>query len=132
MQLGAKIRMLRRERGLTLQEVADQVGLSAGYLSQVENGRYENLPLEKLRELADVLGVVTLPELVSGVEVGAESTTYPADLQAFLDEQERAGQPVEAGLLTLLRVARSLKPGLAPLTVEEWRKLYYGLLAVVT
>lgn len=37
--VGAKIRRRRREMELTLQEVADQVQLSVGFLSQVERGQ---------------------------------------------------------------------------------------------
>lgn len=37
--VGAKLRMLRNCRGLKLREVADAVGVSVGYLSQLEAGK---------------------------------------------------------------------------------------------
>jgi len=37
--VGAKLRMLRKRRGLKLREVADAVGVSVGYLSQLEAGK---------------------------------------------------------------------------------------------
>lgn len=128
MQLGARIRLLRREKGLSLRALAEQGGLSAGHLSQVENGKAENVGLETLGRIATALGT-TLPQLVAGVEV--PDTAYPEELTAFIGEMAGQGQPLEAGMVTLLRLARSLKPGGAPWSVEDWRTLYYGLLAVV-
>lgn len=128
MQLGARIRLLRREKGLTLRALAAQGGLSPSHLSQVENDRYGNVGLETLGRIATALGV-TLPQLVAGVEVAEDS--YPTELTAFLEEMAAQERPLEAGMLTLLRIARSLKPGGAPWSTEDWRTLYYGLLAVV-
>lgn len=38
LQLGTKLRERRRELGLTLRDVADQTGLSVGFISQLERG----------------------------------------------------------------------------------------------
>ena len=55
-ELGAFIRRLRKEKGLTLTEVADACGISAAYLCDVELGRRR--PSGKvLYRLADALGV---------------------------------------------------------------------------
>lgn len=35
----SSIRLLRIQRGFSLEEVAKQVGISAGYLSQIESGK---------------------------------------------------------------------------------------------
>lgn len=40
--LGARLRLLRKERFLTLREFADRVGCDPGYLSQLENGKAVN------------------------------------------------------------------------------------------
>lgn len=37
---GAQIRRIRRERKLTVQAVADEVGISRGYLHEIERGTY--------------------------------------------------------------------------------------------
>jgi transcriptional regulator with XRE-family HTH domain len=39
--LGYKLRLLRRKRGLTMQELADELGTSSAYISMVENGQRE-------------------------------------------------------------------------------------------
>ncbi|WP_156254130.1 helix-turn-helix domain-containing protein [Pseudactinotalea terrae] len=51
--LGDRLRDLRSARGLTLRQLADATGLSAGMLSQLENGRTEP-SIETLRRLAKV------------------------------------------------------------------------------
>ena len=51
-----ELRAAARRRGLTMKELADKMGVSAGYLSQIANGRRPWTP--KMREkAASVLGV---------------------------------------------------------------------------
>ncbi|WP_022704130.1 helix-turn-helix domain-containing protein [Pseudorhodobacter ferrugineus] len=55
-QVGQDIRALRKARGLTLATLAEQVGRSVGWLSQVERG--QTLPaIPDLGRLAEILGV---------------------------------------------------------------------------
>jgi transcriptional regulator with XRE-family HTH domain len=54
--LGADLRALRKSRGLTLNDVAQEVGRSVGWMSQVERDLSQPTMLE-LKHLADVLGV---------------------------------------------------------------------------
>lgn len=54
--VGAQIRRRRRDRGLTLAQVAELTGLNIGYLSQVENDK-ASPSLETLAALADALDV---------------------------------------------------------------------------
>ncbi len=54
--LGRDLRVLRKQRGLTLSEVAAKVGRSVGWLSQVERNLSEPTTQE-LEHLAKVLGV---------------------------------------------------------------------------
>ena len=54
--LGTRLRALRNERGLTLAQLGQQVGLSASYLSQIERG--VAMPsLSRLTTIASVLDV---------------------------------------------------------------------------
>lgn len=53
---GEQIRALRRIKGLTLQQVSEQAGISTGYLSQIERNR-SKLPIGVLKRIANVLGV---------------------------------------------------------------------------
>lgn len=54
--LGADIRALRKSRGLTLTDMAEQLGRSVGWLSQVERDMSEP-SISDLRQIAEVLGV---------------------------------------------------------------------------
>lgn len=54
--VGSRIRRRRRDRGLTLAQVAEATGLNVGYLSQVENDK-ASPSLETLAALAEALDV---------------------------------------------------------------------------
>ena len=51
MQIGAKVRRLRTQRGLTMEELADRCELSKGFISQVER----NLASPSIATLTDML-----------------------------------------------------------------------------
>jgi transcriptional regulator with XRE-family HTH domain len=54
--VGERLRALRRSRRATLRTVAERSGLSESFLSQVERGR-SSASIESLRRVADALGV---------------------------------------------------------------------------
>jgi transcriptional regulator with XRE-family HTH domain len=54
--IGRDLRALRQSKQLTLQQLADRIGRSVGYLSQVERG-LSDLPIADLRAIAGVFGV---------------------------------------------------------------------------
>lgn len=56
-RLGEKLRALRKERGLTLEKLADLAGLSKSYVWELENRESQRPSAEKLTALADVFGV---------------------------------------------------------------------------
>lgn len=56
LMIGEQIRELRRIKGLTLQQVAVGIGVSTGYLSQIERN-LSKLPIGTLKRIADLLGV---------------------------------------------------------------------------
>lgn len=53
---GAEIRRVRREKDLTAAAVAREVGISRGYLHEIERGRYSPSDEVKIR-IADAIGV---------------------------------------------------------------------------
>ena len=55
-QVGEQIRELRIIKRKTLQQLAQEVGISVGYLSQIERNR-SKLPIGTLCKICDVLGV---------------------------------------------------------------------------
>ena len=54
--IGEKLKQVRNAKGMTLKELGDAVGLSAGYLSQLERGK-SSIAMNQLGKLATCLGV---------------------------------------------------------------------------
>ena len=52
---GEIIKARREERGITLVDFAGKVGISPGYLSQLENGRKDNPSLDVILSIAQEL-----------------------------------------------------------------------------
>lgn len=70
MSIGQNIRRCRRNLGLTLEEVARQVGLSRQTMSRYETGVIGNIPSDKIELLAQALH--TTPAYLMGWESGGE------------------------------------------------------------
>ncbi|MDR3529311.1 MAG: helix-turn-helix transcriptional regulator [Rhodopila sp.] len=50
------LRRLRHKSGLSQEELADRASVNRGYMSDIENGRY-NATINVLAKLADALGI---------------------------------------------------------------------------
>ncbi len=72
----SRIKRLRLERGLTLADLAEKVGLSEGHMSRVEAGT-RGLRFAKLDRLARTLGV-PVTDLVA-----AEEVAFTPDLEVY-------------------------------------------------
>ena len=73
--IGVKVRVLRKERGLTQEKLAEMAEISINYLSKIENNRIKNVGVLITFRLAKVLGVT------SGYLMGQE------DMNELLDEE---------------------------------------------
>jgi XRE family transcriptional regulator, fatty acid utilization regulator len=80
--VGRRLRHLRRQRGLTLSSLGEQVGCTASHLSTIENGRREP-KLGLLQALADALAVA-LSDLLT-----AEPPSRRAALEIELERFQR-------------------------------------------
>lgn len=104
MTFGERLREIRREKGLTLREVAERAGIDFTYLSKIENGRIPYTPaVETIRQLADTLKVDSielltlankLPKELEPLKTNQQARRFferaakvasPADWEAFLD-----------------------------------------------
>ncbi|GGK71922.1 helix-turn-helix domain-containing protein [Amphritea balenae] len=56
LRIGRQIRDLRKSKGVTLTVMAEKIGRSVGYVSQVERG-VSSLPIPVLQAISEVLGV---------------------------------------------------------------------------
>ena len=57
-----KVKKYREARGLTLKELAQMSGVSAGYLCHLEKGKRDNPSTEVMENIAIALGK-TIPEI---------------------------------------------------------------------
>lgn len=87
-ELGARIRALRKRRGMTLTQAATAAGLSHSFLSQVERGR-ERLSMVSLFRVANALGT-TQQDLLT-----EEPPERPAG--SYHVYRQRSGSTVDAG-----------------------------------
>ena len=71
--IGGRIRNLRREKGLTLKNLADHVNVTASLISQLERG-IVNPSVSLLKQISDYLGV-TIASLLESDE--RETRNYP-------------------------------------------------------
>ena len=74
MSLGYKVKDLREKKGMNQQQVADTSGITQATISRIESGEIKQLKSEKLKGLAEALGV-TVDYLVDKTK-----TLSPSDI----------------------------------------------------
>lgn len=92
--LGRDIRALRKSRGFTLAELAEKLGRSIGYLSQIERGLSE-VSINDLRRIADLFNVpiswffaqASAPDAESGYIVRAGARRRLGSVESGLVEE---------------------------------------------
>lgn len=119
-QLGDRIQELRKQKGLTLTELARQASISKGYLSQIERGEAGRPSAQVLYGIASVLGTSVASLL--GMPIG------DADAEVMISES--LGDFAKAANLSedeVAMLARVRYRGRQPQTVEDWRYLYESI-----
>jgi transcriptional regulator with XRE-family HTH domain len=101
--IGARIRAIRRERGLTQDELADQVGVSRSAVAQWETGRTGQIT-GNLSRIAGVLEV-NVEYLMAG------------------DDKRAAGEVRQGDELALLRLYRECDPDDRQILLRTARRL---------
>ena len=84
-RLGARVKELRRRRGLTLEDLAERAGVSRAMISKVERGE-KNPTLVVAAKVAEGLGV-TISELL-GVEQRREIVVIPRERRMTMRDPE--------------------------------------------
>ena len=64
MELKFLIKMKREERGMTMKELSQKIGVSEGTISRWESGNISNMRRDKIQALANVLSIP--PEVIMG------------------------------------------------------------------
>ena len=110
--MAQRIRELRQEKGLTLEQVADVVGVGKSTVRKWETGMIANMKRDKIADLAKALG--TTPAYLMGWKEDTEKNDSPSEptltkgekkvLELFrLIPEERQGYALEV-LETLLKM----------------------------
>ena len=94
---GPTIRLLRQAKGISLREMARQLGVSPAFLSQIEAGRQHKIPKARIVQVAEMLGVS------EAYLLGTARQIHP-DVVKFLRETPEAAEFMIA----------AIKSGLAP------------------
>lgn len=82
---GPTIRLLRQAKGISLREMARQLGVSPAFLSQIEAGRQHKIPRARIVQVAEMLGVS------EGYLLGTAKQVHP-ELMTFLSETPEAAE----------------------------------------
>jgi transcriptional regulator with XRE-family HTH domain len=103
---GKRLRQARKERGLTLRQLAKEADVNFTYLSKIENERVPYTPAaETIRELARILRVDSLEFLKLANKLPKELEPLNANVQArrFFDRASQVASPADwEALLNLL------------------------------
>lgn len=100
MDLGEKIRLLRHQRGMTLEEVGDACGVGKSTVRKWESGQIANMRRDKIALVAKALGVT--PAYLMGWDESPALPTMPANIVPVkrhtvpLLGEIAAGQPIYA------------------------------------
>lgn len=108
MEMGERIKMLREQRGMTLEELGNKVGVGKSTVRKWETGAIANMRRDKIQKLADALGVS--PGYLMGwddaVPTSGQQTGY-YDLETAKAAQEMLDDP---DLHALMDAARDARP----------------------
>lgn len=100
MDLGEKIRLLRHQRGMTLEDVGDACGVGKSTVRKWESGQIANMRRDKIALVANALGVT--PAYLMGWDESPALPTMPANIVPIkrhtvpLLGEIAAGQPIYA------------------------------------
>ncbi len=107
--LGARIRTIRKQKGLTLVEIAKRTGIAQATLSRIETGGMMGT-VDSHEKIAEVLGI-GLPDLYSGVDKRYDQISH------ITRENERKATHHSKNLQIELLVTESSKKKITPYLV---------------
>jgi transcriptional regulator with XRE-family HTH domain len=96
MRFGERLREIRKEKGLTLREVAERAGIDFTYLSKIENSRFPYTPAaDTIRQLAEALKVDSIELLTLADKLPKELEPLRTNQQArrFFDRAAKVASP---------------------------------------
>lgn len=113
--IGQRVRSRREAEGWSQERLANAVGISRNYLSQIERGVARNLSWQVATRLSTALGLG-----LNGVEKQPNRGDLPAGLAEFAERADLPPEDVEM-------LARTQFRGRQPKTFAEWELLYKAI-----
>ncbi len=104
MDMGQKIYALRKQKGMTLEELGDKVGVGKSTVRKWENGMIANMKRDKILKISEVLGVS--PGYLMGWE--EPDATQPDDCHLSNIEKKIITEYRKADAITQAMVLRAL------------------------
>ena len=120
-KFGEFISKRRKEKELSLRKMADLLDLSPAYWSDIEKGRRNPPNIEKLKEIAELLGL-SQEEIDMIIDMASEDRDeIPMDLTEYIKESNLAR--------TALRKARKKEEagGKSRVTEKAWKEFIKAL-----
>ncbi len=126
--IGGRVKAAREIKGWSMSRLAQEAGVSKGYLSQLEASPQANPSLDILKRIADALET-TVGHLIGASVAVAPVRPQPAmdsGLGDFLQERRRRGNPVpDHDVQLLLQLQwRGGTRGDRPTSKEDWERFY--------
>ena len=123
MELGQKIRQLREEKGLSLNKLAKNAGISKAYLSQLENDLSKQPSADILLKIASALGITIADLLDQPVRVYTDDfkdEDIPDVLREFINARKDVLDIQREDVRLLMNIQYR---GNQPKTVEDWEHI---------
>ena len=114
MNFGAFLQRKREEKGITLRKMAEMLGFSAPFLSDVEKDRRNPPELAKLEQIAEILGLTYEEQETMYNLAGKKRDSVAPDLPEYIMSRDYVA--------AALRTARDLDAG-----EEEWLRFVQEL-----
>ena len=125
MELGTRIRTIRKDQGLSLEQLAAKSGVALGTLSRIENGKGSGT-FRTHQKISEALGL-TIPEFYKGLET-AEEEAIAVEAASEEAQTYTYDEKASAILLTSQVARRQMLPQLIVLksggktALEQYRK----------
>ncbi len=128
--VGQRLQYLRSERGLTIEKLAEDAGLSKSFLWEVEHDR-TGISGEKLLSVANVLKA-SLDYILRGEPLPQNYKSTDIEIPSELSQLSEELGLTYKKILSLLEIDRSILARRSSKSherksIEDWRKLYEGV-----
>ena len=115
-RFGENVRRERKNQGYSQADLAEKVDISRTYLSQIEQGRAQNLSLRLAQRLSTVLGIKS-PYQEEDEDEEKDEEDIPQSLREFAEQDDLPPGDVQM-------LARIEYRGEKPQDPQQWRILY--------